>query len=401
VKLSDRAILLFTLAAMTILVASLLFVVPALAQNVHAIYQGARYDNSYDPWVVQLPDRYVMVRCRNFENHDSIYRSESRDGITGWTDGSVIARGEVWAQDDLSCSPGLVVAPDGVWHLYYTTAARQTPTLVEIWHSVSADGGETWTKFGKVTAVPITDGYSVVLQPSPAIENGRIVVYLVANWSGKTCLWRMEDLTGDGQQFTSPSVYSNAETCQARPGAKLAYANVRGGGCAIQPNLLYLDGTLVLESTPGMWYADYVGTGNYLPGPPARLYFYGGVRYPNDDPLNGMPFITTTGVLVFDHKPVGHLGPFTPVVDRASASATLFGTLYGSRPNPGVIGAAVTVTQGEAAHATTSGVGGTFTVADLSLGPATVSVTSTTCFNVSVPVTLHAGANNINIQTCP
>ncbi len=250
-----------------------------------------------DPWVIQLPDRYVMFACKNSwqegpyfpspDVHDRIWRSESRDGITGWTDNHAVVEGVHSAQDDLSCSPGVVIAPDGTWHLYYMTASRDTICVVEMWHATAPAPGLVWTKRGKIAAVQTSD--CSLLQPSPAIEAGKIVVYFVVDWAGATRLWRME--SSDGHLFTIPlPVGAVPESCNARPGAgHLVYSANTGGGCATQTTEMRLadglvPGPVILSVQPGTGFSMAVSAGNYLPGPPARVYFTGNYTFPAPPP---------------------------------------------------------------------------------------------------------------------
>lgn len=268
-----------------------------LPTGTYEISRAAVSEAVVDPWVVQLADRYVMFYCKNSwqagpyfpspDVHDRVWRAESRDGIINWTDAHAVVEGVHSAQDDLSCSPGVVIAPDGTWHMYYMTASRDTMCVVEMWHATSPAPGLTWTKLGKVAAVQTSD--CSLLQPSPAIENGKIAVYFVVDWAGATRLWRME--SSDGHAFTIPTpVGSVPESCNARPGAgHLVYSSNAGGGCATQTTEMHLSdgltpGPVILSVQPGTGFSMAVSAGNYLPGPPARVYFTGNYTFPAPPP---------------------------------------------------------------------------------------------------------------------
>lgn len=271
----------------------------------------------YDPWVVQLPDKYVMYRCQNSAGRDRIWRSESRDGITGWTDDRIVIEGSDGADDDLSCSPGVVVAPNGVWHMYYMVGKPGTPEQMcgpdtgAMWHATSFDG-IAWTKLGKVEAVP-PSGCSV-MEPSPILEgNDNVIgVYFVADyWGVGTRLWRMESDALDGHTFTGLSPAGSVEHTQNARVSKVggryyfAYSN-RSDGVDTQTDELYLGvnldaGPLMLRATPGTWYCTFVSPGNYLPGPPARLYFAANHQprcQPDQDPLTCSEFNNEIGVMI-------------------------------------------------------------------------------------------------------
>lgn len=282
--------------------------------DVREMFHSSRYDGSADPWVMQLPDRYVMYRCRNNwqegpyapspDVHDRIWRAESKDGLTGWTDDHAVLEGPHGAQDDLSCSPGVVIAPDGTWHLYYITASRYNMCgVVEMWHATAPNPGLLWTKLGKVWAVKTSD--CSLLHPSPIIENGRIAVYFVVNWYGTARLWRME--SWDGHQFTSPAPAGeipeshNARVTQAGGALVVAYSNVTDGRDTQNTELRLasplVPGPQVLLPRPNTFYSTYINAGNYLPGPPARIYFAGGVLLPGASDFS-MDYTSTVGALV-------------------------------------------------------------------------------------------------------
>ena len=308
-----------TVTVIALLVALFFFARIALGAQVYEISRiDPRVDkinNTGDPWVVHVKDRYVMFRCQNsYEipklsqgvGTDRIWRTESIDGIKNWTNDHIVIEGAVGAQDDLSCSPGVVIAPDGTWHMYYETASRYSECAVEIWHATSPDG-EVWTKLGKVAAVPTSD--CSLQQPSPVIENGTIVVYFVVNWSGASRLWRMGSSLYDGQNFSPPVLAGDVWQSQnARYNdGHLVYSNAPAGEVQ-QTTEMYLSnslvpGELLLETTPGTFYSTYVTAGNYVAGPPARVYFAGNWMQPCTPEMawgTCNNFDTAIGVIVFN-----------------------------------------------------------------------------------------------------
>jgi hypothetical protein len=255
-----------------------------------------------------------MYRCENSPggagvHHDRIWRTESVDGIHDWTDDRIVIEGEIGAQDDLSCSPGVVVAPNGVWHLYYLTAQRTSMCDVELWHATSFDG-IAWTKLGKVAAVPRSD--CSLLQPSPVIEGDKIGLYFVASyWGTKVRLWRVESDALDGHAFTSPSLAGSVAESRNGRVTRLddgryvfAYANVASGEDT-QPDEIHLAtgleaGPVILRKTPGTFYATFATVGNYVAGPPARLYVSGNYLPRCHGPVRPCyDFFNSLGVIVW------------------------------------------------------------------------------------------------------
>jgi hypothetical protein len=364
VRLSDRALILFTLAAMTVLVAGLLFVVPALAQAppcitvTHPAPAGDVVD------FAQLMPMDAALRANHHKD-------------PGWYGNVVFANKIVFTKFSPAGDNWDVFSFDNDFVYFFATG-------------VPLD----YTSYPSPTSSPWASRYAQLGFP------GTRVVSRCNSWPR---------VVNCERQPTGPlTMILITEVWGPFP---FDFSNGPGG-------IGHQDNVIALKYYWDCQTGDPMSCGhleeNWYVAP------YGGVRWahssnPNHDGnFSSPPHVETFDVLADGgpgfvrwcdpepvHIPTRSMQPLTPVIGRASVSATLLGTLYGSRPNPGVVGAAITVTQGEATHATTSGMGGTFTVADLSLGPATVSVTSTACFSVSVPVTLHAGANNINIQTCP
>jgi hypothetical protein len=253
------------------------------------ISRVGKWGSVYDNWVIKSGGKYVQFRCQNTASpveRDRIWRSESPDGVSNWTNDRIVIEGtSETAQDDLSCSPGVVIDPNGLWHMYYVTAARATGCTIEMWHATSLDG-LTWTKLGKLPAVPVSD--CSLIEPSPIVEGNGIAVYFVANWtaSPRASLWVMTTSDGFGgqafspaRQLTTPSNFYGGRVTKANGTYSLAYSGTLDGTIKI-PDVVYLtsgstgfsDGYRVAQATPGTFYATQLMAGNYLDG---RLYVAG------------------------------------------------------------------------------------------------------------------------------
>ena len=108
------------------------------------ISRVGQWGSVYDNWVIKSGGKYVQFRCQNTASpveRDRVWRSESPDGVSNWTNDRIVIEGtSETAQDDLSCSPGVVIDPNGLWHMYYVTAARGSMCTIEMWHATSPDG---------------------------------------------------------------------------------------------------------------------------------------------------------------------------------------------------------------------------------------------------------------------
>ena len=244
---------------------------------------------------MHVGNKYIQFRCQNNwlesqnEGRDRIWRRESLDGITNWTNDQVVIQGiNTTDQDDLSCSPGVVIAPNGIWHMYYVTAPRAAVCRIEMWHATSTDGF-TWSKKGKIASVPVSD--CSLVEPSPILEANKIAVYFPANWGnagGWPNLWRMESFDVDGHGFTiptrigTPTKFLGGRVSLVNGTYILAYSYTLSGTNHI-PDSIYItsdansppsfpDGYNVAQVVPDSFYTTQLIADNYLEG---RLYASG------------------------------------------------------------------------------------------------------------------------------
>lgn len=275
--------------------------VPYAPAEINRIPAGSEYDT----FVIKNNGKYIQFRCQNTPSpvyRDRIWRSESLDGVTNWTNDQIVIQGvNETDQDDLSCSPGVVIAPNGMWHMYYVTAARASVCGIQMWSAISSDG-ITWTKQGKIPSVPVSD--CSLVEPSPIIEGNKIAVYFPVNWNnsnGRPTLWRMESVATDGFNFTTPtrintpSKFYGGRVTLVSNVYVLAYSATLDGTNKI-PDSAYIttsnvsppsftDGPLIAQVTPGTFFATQLIAGNYFDG---KVYISG-----NYMPLcNGVPSAT-------------------------------------------------------------------------------------------------------------
>lgn len=275
---------------------SLLISANVFAQTAVEISRVPQYGSQYDSWTIKANNKYVQFRCENqyiaSENasRDRIWRRESSDGISNWTNDQIVIEGQnTVLQDDLSCSPGVVIDPaTNLWHLYYVTASRFSECSIEMWHAISTDG-YAWTKLGTIAAIPQTD--CSLVEPSPVIENGKVVIYFPADWkmSKYSTLWRMEaedsyaSIFKQPTKITSPNLWEGRVTLVGNT-YYLAYSFTLDGTNHI-PDVIYLTsstssppsfsaGIKVAQATPGTFYSTQIVADNYLPVE-QRLYISG------------------------------------------------------------------------------------------------------------------------------
>ncbi|MFC4160489.1 discoidin domain-containing protein [Chitinimonas lacunae] len=163
--------------------------------------------SQYSPWVMHQPGwaSYLIYYCKNAvidgKDGDAVWRTESYSGGWGeWINDQVVVRGtEIDAPDDLSCSPGVVIDGNGVWHMYYVVSPRTAPLdHLRLYHATAAAPGLVWHKHGEIV-LPDRASLDYIETPSPFYLNGRIVLYYVG--TGQT-LYRAE--SEDGHHFSAP-----------------------------------------------------------------------------------------------------------------------------------------------------------------------------------------------------
>lgn len=163
--------------------------------------------SQYSPWVMHRPGwaSHLIYYCKNAviegKDGDAVWRMESYDGgLDGWINDRPVVRGEeIDAPDDLSCSPGVTIDGDGVWHMYYVVSPRTDPLdHLYLYHATAEAPGLVWRKRGEIR-LPDRDSLAHIETPSPFYLDGKIVLYYVG--TGQT-LYRAE--SRDGHVFSAP-----------------------------------------------------------------------------------------------------------------------------------------------------------------------------------------------------
>lgn len=162
------------------------------------------YNSQYSPWVMHQPGwgSYLMYYCKNTPDAnnvwaDRIWRIESwTGGKTQWVNDQLVIQGTATAEDQESCSPGVVIDTNQVWHMYYVTAGPSG--ALHLYHATASAPGISWVRRGEISLPSNVRAY--LETPSPMMINGKLVVYFIG--SGDQTLYRME--SWDGYNFTWP-----------------------------------------------------------------------------------------------------------------------------------------------------------------------------------------------------
>ncbi len=173
--------------------------------------------SQYSPWIMhgQGWGSYVMYYCKNSPINnvwrDRVYRIENfNDGISGsWIGDQPVIEGSDGQNDDLSCSPGVLIDNQNTWHMYYVTANRNTGCDVYLYHATATAPGTNWVKQGviNIDGKPMSAVPNCNLEtPSPYFINGTYVLYY-AGAPGK--IVRLEST--DGYNFTNQTTISLRE----------------------------------------------------------------------------------------------------------------------------------------------------------------------------------------------
>lgn len=196
-------------------------------EKIRSLAPVGYYGSQYSPWVVHQPgwETYLIYYCKNVAINgkwtDRVYRAEG-DGKTSWISDRVVIEG-TWNEDDaLSCSPGMAIDNNNVWHMYYIAANNiESKPGLYIYHATAMAPGLNWVKKGKITVEgtpqPIF-GNEFIETPSPRWENGEMIMTFTGN--GK--LYQIK--SQDGHNF------SRVETLiSPRVGNGRVRKSVRGG----------------------------------------------------------------------------------------------------------------------------------------------------------------------------
>ncbi len=183
------------------------------------------YNSQYSPYIMHQPGwgSWLMYYCKSVPINDfwrdKVYRRESwTDGLSGWTtpqsnDMIVVEGTDSTAKDDLSCSPGVLIDNNGIWHMYYVTANRNSFMTLFLMHATASSPGVNWTKLGEIETPSIPGYYET---PSPIFLNNKYILYI----AGGGGLYRSEST--DGHRFGEFVNLPNTRSVQA---GRVTYTN--------------------------------------------------------------------------------------------------------------------------------------------------------------------------------
>jgi len=177
------------------------------------------YKSQYSPWVLHKPgwQSYIIYYCKNtVENgigRDRVWRIENwDDGKFGdWVNDQIAVEGTMGEDDDLSCSPGVVIGQDGTWHMYYVTGNRNADGVLYLYHATAPPPGVNWSKRGKVDFQGMNQPFPGYLEtPSPLLIGNKIILYFVGQ-QGKL----FKAVSSDGFKFSQPKLLNAPSWVQA------------------------------------------------------------------------------------------------------------------------------------------------------------------------------------------
>lgn len=272
---------------------------PALTDTVQSLSPLGPDTSQYSPWVMHENGwgSYLMYYCKNTNvggtYRDRVWRSESwTDGLTGWQNDQIVVEGSLHAEDDLSCSPGVVIDGSGTWHMYYVTADRDAGMTLYLHHATAAAPGVTWTKHGRVGgAFPqpyYTAAGSYFETPSPFYVGGEYRLYLLGASRGVEL-----STSTNGSDFTAPvEIPSPTGAAHGRvihDGTRYYYVySLYPGSPGSPPNelriaqssdgLCFTDGVTVATANGSGWDGSRVWSPHGLfGGDELRIYYAGNV----------------------------------------------------------------------------------------------------------------------------
>lgn len=255
-----------------------------------------KYASQYSPWVIHEPGwgSYVMYYCKNTVEsgvaRDRVWRIENwGDGKTGWQNEMIVIDGTLNENDDLSCSPGIVIGNDGIWHMYYVAANRGENAPLYLYHATASHPGTSWTKHGQVQFDRFPQPFPGYLEtPSPLLINDQIVLYFVGD-GGKL----YKAVSDDGFVFSTPQElqapdFANSGRVTYKDGVYYYLYAIDPTRRYLPPTEIYLatsidgehfsEGRLLMRSNGSDWDGGYLWTPHLLiDSPEWRVYYAGNI----------------------------------------------------------------------------------------------------------------------------
>ena len=251
-------------------------------------------ESQYSPYVLKQPGwaTTLMYYCKNTSingvHKDRVWRAESSDGVTGWSNHAVVVEGS--GDSFLSCSPGVLVDSFGNFNLFYI-AASASGTPLSVHQAWSKAPGTSFTQLGEVPGLPVKACAGCLESPSPVLINGKLYLYLI-EWGTLyryLLTWSNNRWNASGRTVASSSLYASHGHVKDLGGTyAFVYSRAVVSNSYGPPGMIFLDtrgsplgfgaGTLQLQAPDNdtvwygrrIWSPDVAQTGT---GP--RIYFAG------------------------------------------------------------------------------------------------------------------------------
>lgn len=170
--------------------------------------------SQYSPFVLRRPGwgSTLMYYCKNTPiggiYRDRVWRVEQFNG-EGWSNDQVVIEGQsTESDDDLSCSPGVVIDASGTWHMYYIAANRDRPMELFLYHASAAAPGVGWTKHGPIQGWSQPTSFYFETPTPRLLADGSIELTVAGDKVYRS-------VSADGHSFSAPQTVPGPVSVQA------------------------------------------------------------------------------------------------------------------------------------------------------------------------------------------
>lgn len=152
------------------------------------IPQVGQYASQYSPYALSFPGwegsltYYCKLTNINGVSRDRVWRAEERNGVL--VDNRVVIDGVLNQIDDMSCSPGVVIDNNNLWHMYYVAAKRDASVNNGLYllHATAPPPGTVWSKKGPLVIEGLPQPFPYYIEtPSLILDGNSIILYLIAD----------------------------------------------------------------------------------------------------------------------------------------------------------------------------------------------------------------------------
>jgi len=152
------------------------------------IPEVGRYASQYSPYALSYPGwegsltYYCKLTNINGVSRDRVWRAEERDGVL--VDNRVVIDGVLNQIDDMSCSPGVIIDNNNLWHMYYVAAKRDASVNNGLYllHATAPPPGTAWTKKGPLAIEGLSQPFPYYIEtPSLVLDGSNIILYLIGD----------------------------------------------------------------------------------------------------------------------------------------------------------------------------------------------------------------------------